>query len=501
MSDPKTLRVCSPQMSLTLDNNYGGGIFHLKVLESLAQAGVSCLIPLAFSPKHERRENWDVRVFPVRRTYKLGAIISNAVFFVQLVWLWFGRGKRFEILRVTDPYYVGPAALLFRSLTGVTLIANVFHIESNEYLRNAVLRLVCRQSNAVIVTSRFSKRQVTKALALDASRVFVTYGGVTEFEGGPAGKAEAKKALGLTGRSVIGFIGALSERKNPGFLLEIFADLYVLDKKRHLIFVGSDISADSTLMTRLKERARGLGIENAVTFTGRVNTEKKAVILKAMDLFVFPSLLEGFGLAVVEAMAAGVPAVVSDRGSLPEVVRHGEDGLVLSLADRAIFTRTISDLLEDGDRLQAMSQRARDSVRRDFSWEACAAETIDIHHRVYERTRKKDLGVILNSGDGPERMRMEGQLSRFEEQYLPRWSREFEAVGIFGYGAEGGSPAPNAEYIPGHPGLRGVIYGFLMPIVHRDRFRRLRLMRVMQAGAALPAPVAHFLCRIPFVVT
>ncbi len=502
MSESKAKHaICSPQMSLSAENIYGGGIYHLKLLERLADDGVECIIPLAFQSEHEPRENWDVYTLPIRRTYKLGPLISNAVFFFQFIWIWFVAQRRFDLLRVTDPYYVGPAALIFHFLTKTPMIANVFHIEPNQYLRNLVLKFVCRRCDAVIVTSRFSKKQVERILSLDPEKVHVTYGGVTVFEGAPKTQTEAKKNLGVTGKTVIGFIGALSERKNPGFLLEIFSDLLKGNKNRHLIYVGSDISADGSLMKRLKSRAAELKIEKQITFAGRVDTSAKATILKAMDLFVFPSLMEGFGLAVVEAMAAGVPVVVSDRGSLPEVVHHGVSGLVLPLGDRGNLTRQIDELLGDEKRLEKMKAAAQSSVMREFTWAACAQRTFDVHEKVLNSRNRKVLGVVLNSGDGIAAMKREGQWDRFYEHYLSRWKECFDGIDVFGYGQESEAPLPGVRFIPAKNKWRGLAYAFMAPFIHRTYFRNLRVLRVMQAGAALPAIIANLIWKTPMVVT
>ncbi|MCB9478276.1 MAG: glycosyltransferase family 4 protein [Deltaproteobacteria bacterium] len=495
------MRVCSPQMSLSKENTHGGGVFHLKLLEALADAGTPCLIPLAFRWDYEPRDNWDVRVIPIQRTYKLGPLISNAVFFSSLWFDWFAMGERYRVLRVTDPYYVGPAAWLFSKLTGVTTIAYVFHIEDSERVRNRVLSFVCRRCDGVVVTSRFSRAQVAASLGLSEEKIDVTYGGVTHFSAKTMAKSTAKRRIGLPGKTVLGFIGALSERKNPGYALEVFAELHRRNPNRHLMMVGPDPEPDGRMIARLRKRARQLGIEDAVTFTGRVESARKAVILQAMDLFLFPSLLEGFGLAVVEAMALGVPAVVSDRGSLPEVVDHGENGLVLPLEDREKFTDEVDALLHDQTRLMRYGKRAREVVDERFTWQTCAVQTGELHERIDTARRFAHIGVVLNSGDGVATMTREGQLARFEKFYVGEWAKQFREVSIFSYGDDRGRPAENASYVPGRPGLAGLLYAAIMPLVHRRRFRRLSLIRVMQAGAAIPALIAKALWRTPMVVT
>ncbi len=494
----RPVRVCSPQMALSPENTFGGGVFHLKLLEALADLGVPCLIPLAFRFDHTPRANWDVWPVRIERTYKLGPVISNLVFFLSLIWLWFGAGRRFEILRVTDPYFVGPAALAFRFLSGVPIVANVFHIEEHERLRNRVLRYVCRRADAVIVTSRFSREQVIGELGLDPARVHVTYGGVTSFDGAPATKSAAKRSFGLADKTVVGFVGAMTDRKNPGYLLEIFADLHRLDSSRHLVFIGADATGE--VMDRLRSRAAELALTNAVTFAGRVDSLEKAAWYRAMDLFVFPSLLEGFGLAVVEAMAAGVPAVVSNRGSLPEVVDDGVTGLVCDVMDRPAFVRRVHELLADSGRLRAMGELAARAVATRFTWADCAKRTDAIHRDLIARSALSRLGVILNAGDGPATMEREGQRPRFEHFYVPAWTDVFRDARIFSYG-EGGRAGERAEYVAGKPGWRGLVYAFAMPWIHRALFRSCSVLRVMQAGAAIPAIVASILWKKPLVVT
>lgn len=117
---------------------------------------------------------------------------------------------------------------------------------------------------------------------------------------------EIRRQLKVSDRIVIGHVGRFTEPKNHLFLVEIFAEMY--KKRRNIILL---LVGDGDLQENIKDRVRCLGIQDAVIMVGsKSNTED---YYQAMDIFVFPSLWEGLGIAVVEAQASGLNCVVSDR--------------------------------------------------------------------------------------------------------------------------------------------------------------------------------------------
>ena len=112
------------------------------------------------------------------------------------------------------------------------------------------------------------------------------------------------------------------------------------------------------------------------------------------------------------------------------------------------------------------------------------------------------LGILPEQGGSIANLRRSGQDSRFIEQYLRLYVREFDEVHYFSYARERADP-PVAEnfYLHSNPGLHRWLYSFLMPLLHARTFRRCSVLRVMQATGALPARVARLLFGVPFVVT
>lgn len=119
-------------------------------------------------------------------------------------------------------------------------------------------------------------------------------------------REEIRKELQIQNDFVIGHVGRLSAAKNHRFLLEIFREIANKEKNVKLLLVG-----DGELKEQIKQKAKELGILKKVIFAG--NSEKVEQLLQAMDVFVFPSLFEGFGLAVLEAQTTGLPCFLANH--------------------------------------------------------------------------------------------------------------------------------------------------------------------------------------------
>src|SRR5207244_1653943 len=133
--------------------------------------------------------------------------------------------------------------------------------------------------------------------------------------------ADLAARYGLGAAAVALFLGGLKPRKNLPLLLETWARVAARVPDARLVVGGG-----GPLRPELERHARRLGVSGRVVFTGYVPEADKVDLLNLADVFVFPSAMEGFGLAVGEAMSCGLPVVASDRGSIPELVVDGEGG-------------------------------------------------------------------------------------------------------------------------------------------------------------------------------
>jgi glycosyltransferase involved in cell wall biosynthesis len=172
----------------------------------------------------------------------------------------------------------------------------------------------------------------------------------------PCERTEPPKTMKLA------IVARLAAQKGHHVLLEAIRDVAHSIPSVHLLVIGHE---DDLTIAELQGYARQLDIVDNVTFLGfRADI---AQLTRDVDLFLLPSLWEGFGLVLIEAMALGLPVVASRVGPIPEVVLDGETGKLVPPGNAAALAQAIRELLESPDTTLTMGQRGRERVEREFS--------------------------------------------------------------------------------------------------------------------------------------
>jgi len=184
----------------------------------------------------------------------------------------------------------------------------------------------------------------------------------------PESKAKKKKELGLTNGPLVGIVGRLSSVKGHFYLIEAMKNVLEKITDAQLLIVG-----DGKIKQDLVNLSRRLGIDKSVYFISSV--ADTAQVLSAMDLFVMPSLKEGLGLSLMEAMASGLSVIASDVGGIKSLVQDGHRGKLVHPADSAAISGAILDLLADKDKARALGENARRFIRDNFSQDKMILET------------------------------------------------------------------------------------------------------------------------------
>ncbi|NPV68787.1 MAG: glycosyltransferase [Anaerolineae bacterium] len=191
-----------------------------------------------------------------------------------------------------------------------------------------------------------------------------------------AARAALRAELGLPPDALLaGLVCRLIEQKGIPYALRAFARVADRFPNAHLVIAG-----DGPLRNDLEAQARDRGLAERVRFLGwRTDT---AAIFAALDVFLMPSLWEGFGLVLLEAMAQGVPVIGSAVSAIPEVVADGETGLLCPPRDVDCLAAALGDLLADPGRRARLGAAGRARLEERFSSERMVAETIALYERL-----------------------------------------------------------------------------------------------------------------------
>lgn len=242
------------------------------------------------------------------------------------------------------------------------------------YLATGV-RDAVRRATRVIAVSEATKADIVELLQVDPDRISVTPLGVDQ----EFGTADVTNETPPHPRPYVLSVGNLEPRKNLPALLRAFASIKA-EAPHDLILVGGE----GWLTGEIHGTIRKLDLGERVHMTGYVEDKDLARWYRGADLFVLPSLYEGFGLPILEAMTCGTPVLTANRSAMPEVA--GDAALLVDPGDDRSIATGMVRLLTDA--ALADDFRRRGAVRAAaFTWERTAVETVAVYRRAREEAR------------------------------------------------------------------------------------------------------------------
>jgi glycosyltransferase involved in cell wall biosynthesis len=295
--------------------------------------------------------------------------------------------SRYTLLHAHD-WLVAPAALALRQAFQLPLVVTV---HATEYGRNAGLHTplqhrihaheqqLVQEADRIICCSRFMAREVARLFAIPEEKVTVIENGVVP-ENIAAAKLSGADRMNYArdDEELLFFVGRLVKEKGLEVLLAALAKVFPVRNVRAVI------AGKGPMFAELERQARGYGIRERINFAGFMADDERNRLLATADLVVLPSLYEPFGIAVLEAMAAGATVVVSDVGGMSEVVRHGIDGWKVPAGDPAALAAAILMLLDDRKLRHELGRNARDQVVSAYSWSELAGKTKALYRKTWE---------------------------------------------------------------------------------------------------------------------
>lgn len=277
-----------------------------------------------------------------------------------------------------SPAHYAPRFCPTKSIVTIHDLAYLTHPE--EFKKNdqrqlsAWTRYSVKKAQKIIAVSQNTKNDLIRFYRLPEEKITVIYNGFDQGRFRPDlaknNLKKIQKKYQITGDYLV-YLGTLQPRKNVESLIKALPEIINQNPKIKLVIIGKKGWLYSTIFSLVED----LRLEKRVTFTDFVPDDEAPFLIAGAKVFILPSLYEGFGITVLEAMACGVPVVVSRVSSLPEVV--GDAGLYLD------NPKNYAQIAQQVNKILANEKFAKDLVKKGlkqaqkFSWEKCAQETLE----------------------------------------------------------------------------------------------------------------------------
>jgi glycosyltransferase involved in cell wall biosynthesis len=299
-------------------------------------------------------------------------------FFFHLCWVIYRH--RIDALHVNS-YVPGNYARLAAALMQVPILIDHWHgFTRFSRKRRLICRALARFTDLSLVVSQGVKDYLVRELGLSPDQIRVVPNGVNTAALDAARPGpEVRRELGLPDQArVIGLVGRL-DHWGKGHK-ELFAALASLKARYpiHALIVGG-----GRRQAEIKQAAADLGLATEVHFLG--SRRDVPDLLQALDIFVLPSYSEGLSLALLEAMAAGLPVIATRVGGNPELVTDGVTGLLIPPKDAEALAQALERLLADPSQAHTLGQNARSLVVANYSLERLAREINAIYAELADK--------------------------------------------------------------------------------------------------------------------
>ena len=295
-----------------------------------------------------------------------------------------GLLRRHKVDFLHSPHFLLPVTC---PCPAVVTIHDVIYLACKEDLPSlpgrlyyrAMMAMAVRSAARIITDSEFSRNDIVARLNADPEKIDVIYPGVDARFARVNDAAELQRIrakYGIHGDYIL-YAGIYKLRKNHAGLLQAF-QRFLLHGSRAQLVIAGPLKEGEAILRRLAEE---LGISESVVFTGFVPEADLAALYSAARVYACPSLYEGFGFTVLEAMACGTPVVCSPATSLPEAAGNG--ALYADPGNAVDFAQALQRAFHDGPMRQELIEKGRKNAE-SFTWDKAAAQTLAVYQSAIE---------------------------------------------------------------------------------------------------------------------
>ena len=237
---------------------------------------------------------------------------------------------------------------------------------------NLLLRRIGTGVDSLTYLGEYTRQMISRPLTQSAKSAMIKIApGIDTDHFSPRKSANLRQSLQLSQKKVIVCVARLVHRKGQDKLIDAMPSILESISNAHLLIVGQ-----GPYQQKLVKRVKKLGLEENVTFVGRINYEKLPEYICAGDLFAMPSRsrfggleVEGLGIAYLEASACGLPVIAGSSGGAPDAVVDGKSGVVVNGTDITAIAKTVIKFLRDPEGSRQMGQFGRNWVVEKWRWE------------------------------------------------------------------------------------------------------------------------------------
>jgi len=292
--------------------------------------------------------------------------------------------NKIQILRLHQPQFLFAAAFIFKLCYREIKTVAVYHQfhESNfsflsRYLNNYWDLIVC-DSNVV-------KNKLIKTYNLKPAKILVVHNGVPTYLKPTKKNPQMVKKYNIQNKLVLLFMGLFIPRKNPLFLLDVLKRLTEENKNIVILFLGR-----GPLESKIIAKAKEMKLSPNIRIIKPVFGKDKIKIHNLADIFVHPSLDEGFALTPLEAMACGKPVIMNDTHSAREAIDDKTTGFICKVNDIDSWASAINSLSKNPSNLKKYGNSARIKAKTEFNWK----KSVDMHYKVFKNLISSERGPI-----------------------------------------------------------------------------------------------------------
>ncbi|MCX8178928.1 MAG: GT4 family glycosyltransferase PelF [Candidatus Aenigmarchaeota archaeon] len=341
---------------------------------------------IGFPKNHKKpKENY---IIPIEVEFYNNKILSYLFFSWKVYFkLIFMKNKENFIIHALNPwsyFFIPKIKKVKFVLTEHNIISKQINMAYGSSILDKILRYIfyiffsfwerhlCQTADKIIAVSKSTKNDLMRFYNIPNKKIEVIYNGINFKNFSPVKIRFNKKRRNLL------FVGRIVPRKGLEYLVEtiFLIKKEISDIKLYIVGKG-----ENDYLIKLKKMIKKMNLEKNIKFLGFIEDKKLNKVYSMTDIFVFPSLVEGFGLVLLEAMTKGKPIVATNIGGVNEVIINGRDGILVEPKKPKKMAEAIIKLINDDKLYNKFSQNAIKSVK-NFSWKKSAKKVYEIYNHL-----------------------------------------------------------------------------------------------------------------------